>query len=69
MYTYLTGHFPFTTNWGMQYILILYSYDSNAILLDPIKSINDTDILRSYDSLYDTSETAGHAIKFKHHEQ
>ena len=50
-------------------MLILYSYGSNAILLDPIKPRSDTDILCSYDKLYDTSATAGHALKLKHHEQ
>ena len=29
----LTGHFPVTSNRRMQYILILYPYDTNAILV------------------------------------
>ena len=47
----------------MQYILILYAYASNAILVEPIKSRIDTDILLEYDTLYDTLETAEHAPK------
>ena len=55
--------------WGIQYMIILYSFDSNAILFDPIKPRSYTDILRSYDTLYDTSETAGHALKLKRNEK
>ena len=69
MYTDLNEHFPITGNWGIQYMIILYSYNSNAILFDPIKPRSDTDILFSYNTLYDTSETAGHALKLKHHRQ
>ena len=35
-------------------MLILYSYDTNEILVEPIKTISDTYMLRSYDVLYDT---------------
>ena len=44
-------------------MLILYAYDTNTILVEPIKSQRDSDILRAYDVLYDTLETAGHAPK------
>ena len=33
---------------------ILYAYDTNAILVEPIKSRSDTDMLRTYGVLYDT---------------
>ena len=47
----------------MQYMLILYAYGTNAILVEPIKSRSDTDMLRADDVLYDTLETSGHAPK------
>ena len=39
-------------------MLILYAYESNENLVDPIKSKSDTDILRAYDTVYETLETA-----------
>ena len=45
-------------------MLILYAYEANAILVEPIKSISDTDILRAYDKIYYTLETVGHVSKF-----
>ena len=63
VFTDLPGRFPFTRNRVMQYILILYAYASNAILVEPIKSRIDTDILLEYDTLYDTLETAEQAPK------
>ena len=48
---------------GMQYILIIYAYVSNAILVEPIKSRIDTDMLCAYDVSYDALEIAGHVPK------
>ena len=47
----------------MQYMFILYAYDKNAILVETIKKRSDTDMLRTYDVLYDTFENDGHAPK------
>ena len=44
IYTDLTGCFPVTSNRGMQYMLILYAYDTNAILVEPIKTRSYADI-------------------------
>jgi hypothetical protein len=38
MYTDITGRFPVQSNRGYKYIFVLYDYDSNAILVEPIKS-------------------------------
>ena len=46
VYTYLIGCF--------QYMLILYTYDTNSILVELIKTRSDTYMLRSYDFLYNT---------------
>ena len=42
-------------------MIILYAYDANAILVGIHKSRSGPEILRVYDVLYDTLETAGHA--------
>ena len=42
-----------TSNRLMQYILRLYVYDTNTILVEPIKTIIDADMLRAYDFLYE----------------
>ena len=47
----------------MQYMLILYANDTNAILVEPIKTWSDTCILRAYDVLYDTLGNLGQAPK------
>jgi hypothetical protein len=36
--TNLTGRFPITSSQGHKYLYVLYDYDSNAILIEPIKS-------------------------------
>jgi hypothetical protein len=33
-----TGQFPVTSSRGNQYILVLYDYDTNAILMEPLKN-------------------------------
>ena len=52
VYTDQTGRFPFTYSSGHKYICILYAYDSNAILAEPIKSRTGTDILRAYNKMH-----------------
>ena len=47
-----TGRFPTTSSQGSTYVLILYDYDSNAILAEPIKSRNQHEILRAYKKLH-----------------
>jgi hypothetical protein len=37
IYTDQTGRFPVVSSKGNKYIMILYDYDSNAILAQPIK--------------------------------
>ena len=42
-------------------MLILYAYDTNAVLVEPIKTRSYADMLRTYDVLYDTLENSGQA--------
>ena len=39
-YTDLTGHFPYTSSRGNQYVMVAYHYDANAILVQPVKNRN-----------------------------
>ena len=41
IYTDQTGRFPVVSSKGNKYIMVLYDYDSNAILAKPIKDRTD----------------------------
>jgi hypothetical protein len=43
-----TGQFPVLSSTGMRYVLVLYDYDSNAILAEPLKNRTGTEIHRAY---------------------
>ena len=43
VYTDLTRKFPVTSRTGNIYILVLYHYDSNAILFRPMKNRSDAE--------------------------
>jgi hypothetical protein len=59
IYTDQTGRFPVTSSQGHKYILIMYDYDSNAILTEPIKSRNGGEILRAYKKLFEYLQPQG----------
>ena len=44
-------------------MLILYEYYTKVILVEPIKTRSDTDMLHAYYVLYVTLENAGHEPK------
>ena len=48
-------------------MLIMYAYDTIEILVEPIKTRSDTDMLRSYHVLYVTLENAVHVPKAPPH--
>ena len=48
IYTDQTGKFPITSSQGNKYILIMYVYDSNAILASPCKSRSISHIMGAY---------------------
>ena len=43
--TDLTGKFPVTSNRGNKYLFVLYDYDSNCILICPMKSRADSEFI------------------------
>jgi hypothetical protein len=52
IYSNQTGRFPVTSSRGNRYIMIVYDYDSTAILAEPIKNRSEQEILRAYSKLH-----------------
>jgi hypothetical protein len=48
IYTDQTGRFPVVSSKGNTYIMILYDYDSNTILAQPIKDITAPELLKAF---------------------
>ena len=44
-------------------MIIIYAYDTNEILAEPIKTRSDADMFLAYDVLYDTLEKSEQAPK------
>ena len=59
MYTYLNGKFPVTLIRNNKYILVLYHYDSNGILVEPMENCTDAEALRVYDKIYECLQQQG----------
>jgi hypothetical protein len=51
-YSDLTGRFPVHSIEGNLYVLALYLYDTNAILVEPLKSRSETDQLKAYKRIF-----------------
>ena len=43
-----TGRFPVTSRKCKKYVFVLYYYDTNAIITEPLKDITGKEILRAY---------------------
>jgi hypothetical protein len=48
IYTDQTGRFPVVSSKGNKYIMVLYDYDSNAILATPIKDRTAPELLKTF---------------------
>jgi hypothetical protein len=48
IYTDRTGRFPVVSSKGNKYIMILYDYDSNAILAQPIRDRTAHELLKAF---------------------
>ena len=46
-----TGRFPVTSSKGNKYIMIMYNYDDNAILGEPMKSRTENEMVRAFTQL------------------
>ena len=58
-YSDLTGQFPIQSNHGVNYIFVLYEYDSNSILVHPLRDCSAHEIKCIFTSLYDYLVTQG----------
>ena len=58
-YMDLTGRFPEKSARGNQYLLVVYDYDSNAILVEPIVNRQKATITRAWKTIHDTLSTKG----------
>jgi hypothetical protein len=56
IYTDQTGHFPVISSKGNKYIMVLYEYDGNAILAEPIIKQNSARITESFSSYREKNE-------------
>jgi hypothetical protein len=50
-YSDLTGRFPIHSTHGNLYVLVLYLYDANAILVEPLRNRSDSEQLRAYETI------------------
>jgi len=57
--TDLPGRFPVTSSRGMKYVFLLYNYDSNAILVTPMKNRTQQEFVRCYDLLHARLKNSG----------
>ncbi len=54
-----TGKFPKRSQRGHKYMMVMVKIDSNAILVEPMKSRKDEEIIRAYDALLARLQQAG----------
>jgi hypothetical protein len=52
IYSDQTGRFPVTSSRGNKYIMVVYDYDSAAILAEPIKNRTEGELLRAYSRMH-----------------
>jgi hypothetical protein len=52
IYTDQTGQFPVRSSNGYRYMLVMYHYDTSAILVAPLKTRHGNELLRGYTKLY-----------------
>ena len=52
IYSNLAGRFPVWSSVGHQYIFIAYVYTINAILMKPMKGMNDGNMIAAFKEIY-----------------
>ena len=62
-YTDQTGQIPFRSTRGHEYVMILYDYDSNAILAKAFKNRQAKELVDTWESLYKQLTKNGHNSK------
>ena len=59
MFSDQTGQFPTRSQQGNKYIMVMVEIDSNAILIEPMKSRKDDEMIRAYNALLLRLKRAG----------
>ena len=59
MFSDQTGQFPTRSQQGNKYIMVMVEIDSNAILVEPMKSRKDEEMIRAYNALLLRLKQAG----------
>ena len=59
MFSDQTGQFPTRSQRGNKYIMVMVEIDSNAILVEPMKSRKDEEMIRAYNALLLRLKRAG----------
>jgi hypothetical protein len=59
MFSNQMGQFPTRSLGGNKYIMVMVVINSNAILVEPIKSLKDAEMIRAYDALLNQLKRAG----------
>jgi len=59
LHTDQTGRFPTQSSRGMNYLMIAYDYDSNAILAEPLKNRSALELLHGYTAIHSTLVARG----------
>ena len=59
----LTGAFPFTSTRGHKYIYLMYDYNANAILVQPLKTRQASEITAAWTNLHTRLTKHGHVVK------
>ena len=62
-YSDQTGKFPHMSSRGNQYVVVLYDYDSNAIILEPLKSSQGKEIAAAFTTAFGRLTKHGHEVK------
>ena len=55
----VAGHFPIQSNHGTNYILVVYEYDSNAIIVCPLRNRTASEITRVFQSVIQYLQSRG----------
>ena len=63
MFSDQTGRFPTRSQHGNKYIMVMVEIDSNAILVEPMKSRKDEEMIRAYNALLLRLKQAGIVLK------
>jgi hypothetical protein len=63
LYSDITGTFPFMSLEGNVCFLVVYHYETNAILAVPLPNFTDDAILQAYQSQFELLEARGHNIR------